>query len=79
MKMNEDEIDGHSKKNEKCAKTNKNREKNVKGNCRSKSLLSILGNILEKLVYDSLSPKAVSKILSDTTDGENFGTNGRNY
>ena len=25
------------------------------------------------------SPKAVSKILSDTADGENFGTNGRNY
>ena len=25
------------------------------------------------------APKAMSKILSDTADGENFGTNGRNY
>ena len=28
---------------------------------------------------NTYAPKAVSKILSDTADGENFGTNGRKY
>ena len=28
---------------------------------------------------NTYAPKAVSKILGDTTDGENVGTNGRNY
>ena len=28
---------------------------------------------------NTCAPKAVSKILNDTADGENFGTNGRNY
>ena len=28
---------------------------------------------------NTCAAQAVSKILSDTADGENFGTNGRNY
>ena len=28
---------------------------------------------------NTCAPKAGSKILSDTADGENYGTNGRNY
>ena len=44
------------------------------------AMVSITGhNKMAAQSVNTCAPKAVSKILSDTADCENFGTNGRNY
>ena len=47
-------------------------------NIQSKRFVALMNKIAASMMI-LFAPKAVSKILSDTADGENFGTNGRNY
>ena len=50
--------------------------------CTHDHVAMVLTTGHNKMVAQSVNtcaPKAVSKILGDTADGENFGTNGRNY